>query len=181
MTHWVFHDLVQWSSLSQLSDLFLCALSWSGICSAEYKVMFSSSPKQMLSAAVSESGSPLWIWTSHFQILKYKRNRLNHHSTLVYFYFYGFSSNYGMCVVWGRKRALDIRHTCYVTVHQVITYQESNYFSSDIQVHWTFKWLVMFIIKDLVMGFFYVIILIHYDYHTAHIYLSEYYIIHVLV
>ena len=36
------NDLIQWSSLSSLTCLFLCALLWSGICFMEYKITFSS-------------------------------------------------------------------------------------------------------------------------------------------
>ena len=35
--NWVPNVLIQWSSLLSLSDMFLCALPWSGICSTGYK------------------------------------------------------------------------------------------------------------------------------------------------
>ena len=50
--NWVPNVLIQWSSHLSLSDLFLCELPWWGICSMGYKIIFSSAPKQMLSASL---------------------------------------------------------------------------------------------------------------------------------
>ena len=51
--NWVPNVLIQWSSLLSLSDLFLCALPWSRICSMEYKIMFSSMWLHMVSNLTS--------------------------------------------------------------------------------------------------------------------------------
>ena len=69
--NWVPDILIQWSSLLSPSDLFLCALPWSGICSTGYKIVFSSAPMQILSALLKclDSGSfistDIWYVINH--------------------------------------------------------------------------------------------------------------------
>ena len=69
--------LIQWSSLLSRSDLFLCALPWSGICFMGYKIILYSAPKQKLSALLecldTEAFSFLWISDVWLNILSFKQ------------------------------------------------------------------------------------------------------------
>ena len=75
--NWVLNVLIQWSSLLSLSDLFLCALPWSGICSMGYKIILYSAPKQILSALLKclDTGPFLFLRISDmwFNILSFKQ------------------------------------------------------------------------------------------------------------
>ena len=75
--NWVPNVLIQWSSLFSLSDLFLCALPWSGICSMGYKIILYSAPKQILSALLKclDTGPFLFLRISDMwlNILSFKQ------------------------------------------------------------------------------------------------------------
>ena len=75
--NWVPNVLMQWSSLLSLSNLFLCASPWSGICSMGYKIISYSAPKQILSALLKclDTGPFLFLRISDMwlNILSFKQ------------------------------------------------------------------------------------------------------------